>query len=91
MLSPEQCQDVMWKVTRENAAEVLASLSPEERTAFEWWFVARFGDRVPRPEDRRIYIGSSFKSKEAQDAFATDLQSRYGAMHRAILASREPL
>ena len=78
---------ILSTVTRENAAEVLASLSPADREAFEWWFVAAHGDRLPRPNAEHISISSSGSFIDP----ATDQRSALSAMHRAILASREPL
>ncbi len=90
-MSTEWCLSIMAMVTRENAARVLADLTPDQRTQFEWWFVSRYGDHLPT--DRRVYLGSAGTvTPELQDEIDVhDVASRFGAMHRAILNSREPL
>jgi hypothetical protein len=80
-------QAILDTVTRENAASVLASLSESDRSSFEWWFVARYGDRLPRHDELRIEL-SPWHSGTLPE---TDERSALSAMHRAILASREPL
>jgi len=93
-LDAKWCESVMKGVTRENAQQVLTGLLPEQRAFFEWWFTMRFGDRIPKPGEQRIYLqsycGGEAQAVARQESLATDIQSRYGAMHRAILTSREP-
>lgn len=76
--------------TRTNARDVLRSLPTEERTRFEWWFVARYGDRIP-PRSQSVFIGSWNGDGPAPwERSPDETPDRVReAMHRAILAERE--
>lgn len=86
----EFCLALINEANTYNAASLLEYLPEAERTTFEWWFVTEYGNRIEEIE--RVTIrGSNTPAGPTRPANAERAIDVRNALHRAILARREPL
>jgi hypothetical protein len=98
----EFCLALINEANTYNAASLLEYLPEAERTTFEWWFVNEYGSRIEhigldgRARDARAqppeFIGH-FGGSPAWSGLANAEEpiAVRNALHRAILARREPV
>lgn len=85
----EFCLALLGEANTYNAASLLEYLPEAERTTFEWWFVTEYGNRIEGEPPLLIRSGTSSPwSWPANEERPVDVRN---ALHRAILARREPL
>lgn len=80
------CEGVRAEANPRNARALLDYLPELEARQFEWWFTARFGNSIGAGNTRRV--GSCTPGPATLNE---TWENAHDAIHRAILARREPV